>query len=294
MRCTVTSCKTIFSLATLLLTTAPLVMAQGTYTQFDVPGALGTVGIGIDTVGNIDGFYFDANGNTHGFLLSGGTYMTVDYPGGTNTQLLGKNDKGQIVGVALPQGASAYSGFVYDVMTQTLSTMSRSGATQTSPFSINNAGLIAGTLYYSSSQQTVGFELVGSKYVAIKPPGTELVHAAGISASGVVEVTAYSPTVENFLFSHGKYQSLSIPDAPGAELVGISSAGVVGSYEPSSGGTAGFLYQNKILTTLQFPGSTFAQAWSINDAGEVVGYFADSGDIQHGFTWEPPADAAKR
>src|ERR1700674_3268820 len=71
--------------AALLLATAPA-LAQGSYTQIDVPGAVSTVGLGIDTAGDLVGFYGDASGNVDGFLFSGGTYATIDPPGSTITQ----------------------------------------------------------------------------------------------------------------------------------------------------------------------------------------------------------------
>jgi probable HAF family extracellular repeat protein len=79
-------------------------------------------------------------------------------------------------------------------------------------------------------------------------------------------------------------------------MTGVNPAGtaLVGSYNPSSGATAGFLYQNNTLTTLQFPGSISTQAYGINASGEVVGYFQDANNVVHGFTWTPPADAGKK
>src|SRR5690242_17770895 len=63
-----------------LIAIAPL-MAQGTYTQIDVPGAFTTFCYGINTAGDIVGTYVDSPGNfIHGFLLSNGTYTTIDYP----------------------------------------------------------------------------------------------------------------------------------------------------------------------------------------------------------------------
>ena len=93
-----------------------------------------------------------------------------------------------------------------------------------------------------------------------------------------------------FLFKQGTYARLTIPNAPGAVVTGINPAGtaVVGPYSPSPGITAGFLYQNKILTTLQFPGSSYIVASGINASGEVVGYFGDATTL-HGFTWTTSA-----
>src|SRR5271155_3497411 len=77
--------KAVLSLAVLLLTTAPLALAQGTYTQIDVPGSLETLGYGIDNAGDIVGGYLDSNDSYHGFLLSGGIFTTLDSPGATST-----------------------------------------------------------------------------------------------------------------------------------------------------------------------------------------------------------------
>ena len=107
--------KAVLSLAVLLLATAPLALAQGTYTQLDPPDSdCFTFVFGIDSAGDIVGDYYDTSGSEHGFLLSQGVYTILDYPGGL-TSPYGINDVGQIVG-------SAYVGtqdvaFLYDVLT---------------------------------------------------------------------------------------------------------------------------------------------------------------------------------
>ena len=99
----------------------------------------------------------------------------------------------------------------------------------------------------------------------------------------------------NFIFAHGNYEPLAIPNASGALVSGVNPSGsaLVGYYMPSSGVTAGFLYQNKTLTTLQFPGSIYTLAAGINAGGQVCGFFYDANAALHGFTWTPSADAAK-
>ncbi len=53
---------------------------------------------GINNAGVIVGVYFDVNGASHGFVLSGGVYTTVDVPGATGTAINSINAKGEIVG----------------------------------------------------------------------------------------------------------------------------------------------------------------------------------------------------
>lgn len=282
--------KLIFA-AVLLAASVPLALGQGTYTQFDVPSATYTVGVGIDSAGDVVGFYGDASGNYDGFLLSGGTYTTIDYPGSTFTGLAAINDMGQIVG----EGREPNVGFLYDVQSQTFTTINRPGATFTYPFTINNAGVVGGAVTHGIF--TTGFELVDSQYRVISPPRTSYSSVSGITASGTpFGVAGTTKGTFDFRFSRGEYSQFAIPNAPGAQLQGVNPAGtaVVGSYNPSSGVTAGFLYQIGTLTTLQFPGSSFTEAFGVNAAGEVVRAFDDAEGNAHGFTWTPPAAEEKK
>src|ERR1700674_3559593 len=99
--------------ALLLIATVSLALAQGTYTQIDYPGASWTYAEGIDSAGDIVGYYVDTVGE-HGFLLSGGGYTSIDYPGAKYTVASGINDNGQVVGGTLDLAV----GFLYDVQTQ--------------------------------------------------------------------------------------------------------------------------------------------------------------------------------
>lgn len=56
------------------------------------PGANSTVAEGIDTAGDIVGWFLDSNNAPHGFLLSGGAYTQLDVPGVGETVAYGIND----------------------------------------------------------------------------------------------------------------------------------------------------------------------------------------------------------
>jgi uncharacterized membrane protein len=309
--------RAIFSIAVLLLASAPLALAQGTYTQIDVPGATWTSCWGIDTAGDISGIYSDPSGVVHGFLLSGGTYTTIDYPGTSDTELFGINDEGQIVGYN-----GSYVGFVYNVQTQAFTEVSYPNAVWTVPTAINNAGDIAG-FYALLNKSPIGFELKGSTYTRILPPGTSNIYVWGITTSGEVVgyatgkqtnklfingsgsaiVGGYAPSgigdgflYQDFLFKPGKYEAILRSTGGNPAAFGINGSGnaIVGEYVPLgiSGIEDGFLYQGTTLQPLSFPGAYVTSASSINAAGEVVGTF-NSGS-EHGFIWTPPADAAKK
>jgi probable HAF family extracellular repeat protein len=285
--------KAVCFLTVLLIASVPLVLAQGTYTQIDEPNAVqATFCYGINTGGDIVGSYADSSGFIHGFLLSGGTYTTIDYPGAQQgTQLFGVNDFGQIVGYTV----SPVVGFLYDLATQSFTTISPPGARGTYPLGISDDGTITGYFTYGKGGVS-GFELSGSRYRQIKPPGASNSHVSGISTSGELAgyVQSSNQAKNNFIFKRGKYRPITIPNAPYAQLSGINGSGtaLVGIYEPTFGIPVGFFYQSKILQELEFPGASQTYAYGVNDAGEVVGYFLDSSFNLHGFIWTL-ADAAK-
>jgi probable HAF family extracellular repeat protein len=290
----VTSCKAVLALGVLLLATVPLALAQGTYTQIDYPGALGgTYAFGIDNAGDLVGTYGDPNGTTlDGFLLTGGTYATIDYPGAQYTYLYGINNAGQVVGFT-NGGFGLDLGFVYAVSTQAFTTVSYPGAISTDATSINDSGTTVGSALLGS--EYIGFELTGSTYRKIVL-GQDDIYDLAVIASGAVAGYGQSknnPSYINFLFNDRKFRPLTIP-LQFAQVLGINPAGnaVVGDYTPSI--ILGFLYQNKTLTTLQFPGAQQTFASGINDSGTVVGWFLDSQGNTHGFTWTPPAAAGKK
>lgn len=273
----------IASLVVIIEVLVSLAMAQGTYTQIDVPGASSTACYGIDSVGNITGSYSVGITAGYGFYLSGGNFTSIS-DRGQNTLLRQLNDVGQVVGVSAV-------GFVYDLKTQTFTNVHDPNGFGTIPTSINNDGTVVGYFYKPHPAVYRGFELIGSTYIDIDPPGSATVKLYGISGLG--KIVGFAVTRQgaesNFSYSQGAYRKIRIPNAPLATVYGVNPEGnaVVGYYAPSSGVLAGFLYQGQTLTTLQFPGSNETIATAINSVGEIVGYFFDANNVSHGFTWTP-------
>jgi probable HAF family extracellular repeat protein len=281
-------------LAAFLIASLPLALAQGTYTQFDPPGSLYTAAGGIDTAGDIVGYYVDASSNWHGFLFSGGTYTNIDYPGAAYTYPNGINDLGQIVG-----HSSLGNGFLYDEQTQTFTTIIHPFASQTYAFGINNAGTIVGAYFHVAqhgwNSKWIGFELVGSKFYDVFPPNVEETYVLGVSASDkAVGYSTFASSLSNFFYYRGRYKDLPLPFEAGVNGINPAGTTVVGAYSPSQNVTAGFVNTSRSFQELQFPGSTNTFASGINASGVVVGYFRDSSNVTHGFTWTPPGDAAKK
>src|SRR5690242_16863988 len=81
------------------------------FTQIDYPGAGATQAWGINSRGDIVGFYTGSDKNNHGFLTNGGKFTPVDYPGAAVTYANGINPQGDIVGEFGETATSPHHGF---------------------------------------------------------------------------------------------------------------------------------------------------------------------------------------
>ena len=129
--------------------------ANGTYTEFDVPGAILPVPTAINNVGQIVGYYFDGS-DFHGFLDVNGAFTTLDDPLGFNgTFVQGINDQGEIVGYYKDINHVTH-GFRY--LNGVYTTLDFPNATGTELFGINDAGKIVGSYWNGVSNH--GFEML--------------------------------------------------------------------------------------------------------------------------------------
>ena len=88
------------------------------FTTLDAPSATNSFAEGINTAGEIVGFYKTAT-STNSFLLSGGTYTTLADPLATNdTEASAINNAGQIVGAYV--NGSGHHGFLLSGGTYTI------------------------------------------------------------------------------------------------------------------------------------------------------------------------------
>lgn len=132
-------------------------------------------------------------------------------------------------------------------LTLKFTTFKISGAVQTFPAAVNNSGVIVG-IYQDSSAAYHGFMLSGKKATTIDDPNGTNTECQGVNLNGAISI--------------------------------------VGFYTNSSGNSVGFLYtpKNKNFTDITGPaGATAVAADSINDKGEIVGYYIDSTQVTHGF-----------
>jgi hypothetical protein len=124
-------------------------------------------------------------------------------------------------------------------------------AIETDSFAVNNAGMIAGD-YVDAKNVQHAMILAGKKLTTVN-------HANCTTSGG---------------FSSGAIAFYGINNKGAA--AGWCTSTKTGLFE-------GFVYAGGKFTAISFPKATATQALGINDKGDVVGLYLDSGSVQHGF-----------
>jgi uncharacterized membrane protein len=233
---------------------------HGEFTTIEFPGANFSRTAGINSRGDIVGFYRlpgEPPMRRHGFLLSKGTFTTIDPPGSVFTNALGINRRGDIVGrycTVLPCVPEARHGFL--LSGGEFWRIDVPGAAGTNAWAINDRGKIVGG--YQDTD--------GKSHVYLLREG----HFTTIDFPGAVDT------------------------APLGTKGGINSRGDIVSYycatEPCSldnDSEHGFLLSDGEFTTIDFPGGHAAAGFGINARGDIVGPYNDASGNGHGFLLNP-------
>jgi uncharacterized membrane protein len=215
---------------------------NGTFVQFDVPGAIATIANKVNDHGEIVGGSLDTGGNiglpgSNGFLLRRGRFTTLRVPGSLATQAVGINNRTQVVGEYIdPSGT--YRGFLWQ--RGHLTTIDGPGSLGGAVFDINDRGQMVG---------------------------------AYDAADG---------TRRGFLLSKGRYTTFAAPGAPVTFPIDINNHGqIVGTYADDSDGAPrlrGFVLRKGVggpFTPIDVPGALETIARGIDDHGRIVGLYGN-------------------
>ena len=152
-------------------------------------------------------------------------------------------------------------------------------------YGINDAGQIVGTANDGSGQ--IGFLQTNGVFTIIDAPriptGDPVKYTIAWDINNAGQIVG-SSLAGQFLYANGVFTFISLP----GDATGINDLGqLVGSFTENVGTTSfthGFLDANGVLTTIDFPGANqrSTHAHGINNAGQIVGFFADSSGV-HGF-----------
>ena len=278
--------------------TMPDVTAAGTFTSFDVPGAIGTYALDINASGAIVGRFTDSDGMDHGFLRDKtGAIETIDFPGSVFTAAAAINDRGDLVGMyALPDAPDDRHGYLR--RDGSFTTFDPPGSTFTNILGINESGDMSGR-YFTDDGVRHGFLFLNGQFTTIDVRGADETNAWKINARGTIVGQTVDANGFGQLLKSTWSGTTPIPLPNGKSVDdhngGINSRGdVVGTYcdDASSCGSSfdghhGFLLRGRTLKTIDVAGATFTFAFGINDGGQIVGGYADAQGMLHAFLLDP-------
>jgi hypothetical protein len=241
--------------------------AGGAFANFDAPGAgtgimEGTIGMSVNTAGEVAGVYIATGPVYHGFLRSSnGTITPIDAPAagtGKNqgTFPISMNDAGEIAGLYADSNSVGH-GFLRET-----------NGTVT-PIDVSGAGTTANR---------------GTAAISINAGGD----IAGVYTTGTYQGTSVR---HGFIrFTDGSIKTFDVPEAgagyaQGTVPLSINSSQVItGTYIDASGKYHGFIRDSAgALTSIDAPGASGTIPLSIDSAGDISGTYSDSKGIDHGF-----------
>jgi uncharacterized membrane protein len=181
--------------STVLPNTYTFELQNGVYTLLPpLKGMKPAYPYGINSFGQIVGYYDYPTNQPHGYLLSNGQYDTFNAPNATQTILQGVNDLGQSVGYYADATLTDHGFLLQNGQFTPVS--GPPGAHDVFASGINDQGTIVGT-YRASAGGDYGFVETGGQYVTITEPNASpaTTHVLGINALGQL-VGSYSDSSE--------------------------------------------------------------------------------------------------
>jgi hypothetical protein len=236
----------------------------GAITTFDAPDAditpgdfAGTIPLSINPAGEVTGYYFDTQFNTHGFVRDANGHVTeFDAPGASSlcfglTTPTGINAAGEITGF-YEDAVCNNHGFLRG-RNGAVTVVDIPGFSQTVPEAINDEGEIAG--FGSDTATGAGHGFVrrnGGFFSTFDLPNVRDFENMAINSAGVVVGFWFDRNLVFRSFRRSADGTVTTIDAPGAGTGmfqgtlanGINPAGVItGIYRDVNGAIHGFLFE---------------------------------------------------
>ena len=101
-----------------------------------------------------------------------------------------------------------------------------------------------------------------------------------LSTPGVVP--SAKPEADTPASSRYKFVTIGVAGSNSAWAWGINNAGLVsGHYEDASSIVHGFVWQNGVLQTVDYPGAVYTYLHAVNNQGVAAGLYEDTSDTEH-------------
>jgi hypothetical protein len=275
------------------------ILSKGRYSAFDAPGAVAQTGAAaINNLGKITGNYVDGNDAYHGFVRDRrGRFATIDRPGAMATQPTDINDRDQIVGhysttARQPQAPGANArGFLLDRGRFIRIAFPR--ATRTLANGLNNRMQVVGE-YIDAAGNGHGYRWEKGRFTTIDLPGAAATAPLNINDRGQIigayikDLTKRPLTVRGFQLDNGRVTTFDVPPGPltfplgnnnRGQIVGLGATGAVTEDGPPPAARGFLLARGSTgpLTPIAFPAAPNTLPNGINDLGQIVGSYQNSG-----------------
>jgi hypothetical protein len=207
-------------------------LSGGTFTEYDVPGAVNTDVLGINDAGDFAGDFSDSNGIFHAFINIGGTITSFSVPGAILTAAFEINNSKQLVVGYYIDGPGILHGYYRDANGVLHFPIDPPGSVGTVLFGLNDKNWVVGR-YADSSDVTHGlFFVPPNNFVTFDYPGSTFTSLNGINAQGLIcgRYTDASGIAHGFM---ARVTGTPPKQQAGTELKAFDSRPLVSPLDPS-------------------------------------------------------------
>src|SRR5438477_1590518 len=161
-------------------------LSGGTFTEYDVPGAVFTAVLGINNPANFAGTFIDGSGIQQAFVSVGGTLTLFSVPAAVATLAYDINDSTQLVVGYYIDSSGILHGYYRDANGALHFPIDPSGSTGTILFGLNDKNWVVGR-YADSSGVTHGlFFVPPNQFFTFDYPGSTFTSLNGINDQGLI------------------------------------------------------------------------------------------------------------
>ena len=161
-------------------------LSGGTFTEYDVPGAVSNTVLSINDAGDFTGSLSYGSGIFQGYVSVGGTITPFSVPGAPLTLAYAINNSNQLVVGYYIDSSGIVHGYFRDANGALHFPIDPSGSTATILFGDNNRNWVVGR-YADSSGMTHGlFFVPPNKFFTFDYPGSTFTSLNGINAQGII------------------------------------------------------------------------------------------------------------
>jgi hypothetical protein len=207
-------------------------LSNGTFTEYDVPGALSTNVLGINDTGDFNGGFSDDDVITQAFVSVGGTLTSFSVSGASLTLAYEINNSEQLVVGYYIDGSGILHGYYRDANGALHFPIDPPGSTQTILFGDNDRNWVVGR-YADASGVTHGlFFTAPNNFFTFDFPGSTFTSLNGISDKGFI----CGRYVDTSGIAHGflaRVTGTPPTKAAGAEMKAFDSRSLVTPLDPS-------------------------------------------------------------